>query len=133
MLTKIKNELIYLSTLRRILSSLKSINNDESAIITKKIAGYAASAKSTTVLNYCNIGPELIEFISDTTPIKQGKYSPGMHIPVRSYETLQNGYPDGFLLFAWNHKEEILEKESSFLQAGGEWITYVPKVDIIRR
>ena len=99
----------------------------------RKIVGYAATSKSTTVLNYCNIGPDLIEFISDTTPIKHGKFSPGMHIPVRSYETLQNGYPDGFLLFAWNHKEEILEKESSFLQSGGEWSTYVPKVDIIRK
>jgi methylation protein EvaC len=99
----------------------------------RRIVGYAATSKSTTVLNYCNIGPDLIEFISDTTPIKQGKFSPGMHIPVRSYETLCDGYPDGFLLFAWNHKAEIMEKESSFMEAGGEWITYVPQVDIIRK
>jgi methylation protein EvaC len=97
------------------------------------IVGYAATSKSTTVLNYCDIGPDLIEFISDTTPIKQGKFSPGMHIPIRSHEALQNGYPDGFLLFAWNHKAEIMEKESFFMEAGGEWITYVPQVDIIRK
>ena len=99
----------------------------------RRIVGYAATSKSTTVLNYCNIGPELIEYISDTTPIKQGKYSPGMHIPIRPYEALSDGYPDGFLLFAWNHKDEIMEKESSFLQSGGEWITYIPQVDIIRK
>ena len=99
----------------------------------RRIVGYAATSKSTTVLNYCGIGPDLIEFISDTTPIKQGKYSPGMHIPVLSYETLRNAYPDGLLLFAWNHKAEIMHKESSFMQAGGEWITYVPKIDIIRK
>ncbi len=99
----------------------------------RSIVGYAATSKSTTVLNYCNIGPELIEFISDTTPLKQGKYSPGMHIPIRPYETLRDGYPDGFLLFAWNHKGEIMEKESDFLQSGGEWITYVPQVEIIRK
>ena len=99
----------------------------------RRIVGYAATSKSTTVLNYCNIGPDLIEFISDTTPIKQGKFSPGVHIPVLSYETLRDGYPDGFLLFAWNHKAEIMEKESSFMEAGGEWITYVPQVDIIRK
>ena len=99
----------------------------------RRIVGYAATSKSTTVLNYCNIGTELIEYISDTTPIKHGKYSPGMHIPIRPYEALNDGYPDGFLLFAWNHKDEIMEKESSFLQSGGEWITYIPQVDIIRK
>lgn len=100
----------------------------------RRIVGYAATSKSTTVLNYCNIGPDLIEYISDTTPIKQGKYSPGMHIPVRSYETLLNeGYPDGLLLFAWNHKAEVMAKEASYLASGGEWITYVPQVDIIRK
>jgi len=99
----------------------------------RRVVGYAATSKSTTVLNYCNIGPDLIEYISDTTPIKQGKYSPGMHIPIHPYETLSDGYPDSFLLFAWNHKDEIMEKESSFLQSGGEWITYIPQVEIIRK
>ena len=52
----------------------------------KRVAGYAATSKSTTVTNYCCIPPDLIEYISDTTPIKQGKYSPGVHIPIRPYE-----------------------------------------------
>ena len=99
----------------------------------KRVVGYAATSKSTTVLNYCGIGPDLIEFISDTTPIKQGKYSPGVHIPVRPYEDLQKCYPDGLLLFAWNHKKEVMEKESNFLDQGGEWITYVPQVALIRK
>ena len=99
----------------------------------KRVVGYAATSKSTTVLNYCGIGPDLIEFISDTTPIKQGKYSPGVHIPVHSYDKLQSKYPDGLLLFAWNHKEEIMAKESSFLESGGKWITYVPHVALIRK
>jgi hypothetical protein len=51
----------------------------------RRVVGYGATSKSTTSLNYCNIGPDLIEFISDTTPIKLGKYSPGMHIPVKSH------------------------------------------------
>ena len=99
----------------------------------RRTVGYAATSKSTTVLNYCKIGPSLVEYISDTTPIKQGKFSPGMHIPVRSYEVLRNGYPDCFLLFAWNHKAEVMEKEASFIESGGEWITYIPQVDIIRK
>ncbi len=99
----------------------------------RRVVGYAATSKSTTVLNYCSIGPDLIDFISDTTPIKQGKYSPGAHIPILSYEELRKGYPDSLLLFAWNHKTEIMEKEFSFLEKGGEWIVYVPDVALIRK
>lgn len=98
----------------------------------KRIVGYAATSKSTTVTNYCNITPELVEFISDTTPIKQGKYSPGMHIPVRPYEEFKNRYPDYALLFGWNHSEEIMAKEQDFKAAGGKWIVYVPKVQVLK-
>jgi methylation protein EvaC len=91
----------------------------------RRVVGYAATSKSTTILNYCGIGPELIEFISDTTPIKQGKYSPGMHIPVRPYEDFKADYPDTALLFAWNHKEEIIKKEQEFMKKGGKWITHI--------
>ena len=97
----------------------------------KRVVGYAATSKSTTVLNYCDIGPDLIEFISDTTPIKQGKYSPGTHIPVRSHDEFKNNYPDKALLFAWNHKSEIMEKEMLYSSGGGQWIVYVPQVNII--
>jgi methylation protein EvaC len=99
----------------------------------RRVVGYAATSKSTTVLNYCGIGPDLINFISDTTPIKQGKYSPGVHIPVLPYEELKNGYPDTLLLFAWNHKTEIMENEAPFIEKGGEWIIYVPDVTLIRK
>jgi methylation protein EvaC len=97
----------------------------------KRVAGYGATSKSTTVVNYCGIGPDLVEFISDTTPIKHGKLSPGAHIPVRPYQDFVDNYPDYALLFAWNHAAEIREKESNFIAAGGRWIVYVPKVDII--
>ena len=97
----------------------------------KRVVGYGATSKSTTVTNYCGITPELIEFISDTTPIKQGKLSPGAHIPVRPYQEFVDDYPDYALLFAWNHGEEIIEKESAFQQAGGKWIVYVPEVKVL--
>lgn len=96
----------------------------------KRVVGYAATSKSTTVLNYCGITPDLIEFISDTTPEKQGKFTPGTHIPVLPYDNFKSNYPSHALLFAWNHTEEILAKEQSFEQAGGRWITYVPKVRV---
>jgi len=97
----------------------------------KKVVGYGATSKSTTVLNYCGIGPDDIEFISDTTPIKQGKFTPGSHIPVRSPEAFYRKFPDYAVLFAWNHAAEIREKETAFLAAGGRWIVYVPEVGII--
>ena len=96
----------------------------------KRIVGYGATSKSTTVINYCGLTPEDIEFISDTTPIKQGKFSPGAHIPVLAPEHFRASYPDIALLFAWNHAREIRDKERAFVDAGGKWLTYVPRVEI---
>lgn len=110
-----------------LLSLLKDIKKQN-----KRIVGYAATSKSTTILNYCGIGPDLIEFISDTTPIKQGKYSPGTHIPIRPYEEFLAQYPDYTLLFAYNHAKEIMEKEQNFVKSGGRWIVYVPEVKILK-
>jgi methylation protein EvaC len=97
----------------------------------KKVIGYAATSKSTTILNLCKIDSGLIEYITDTTPIKQGKFSPGMHIPIVPYERFKNPYPDYAFLFAWNHEKEIMEKETEYTQKHGKWITYVPHVHII--
>lgn len=97
----------------------------------KRVVGYGATSKSTTILNYAGIGPELIEYISDTTPIKQGKYSPGMHIPVRPYEEFTADPPDYAVLFAWNHAAEIRSKERAFEAAGGRWIVHVPQVQVL--
>lgn len=97
----------------------------------RRVAGYAATSKSTTVINYCGITPDLVECISDTTPIKYGKFSPGMHIPVKPYEAFKAKYPDYALLFGWNHAGEIMAKEEAFKAAGGKWIVYVPKVAVV--
>jgi methylation protein EvaC len=97
----------------------------------KRVVGYGATSKSTTIINYCGITPELVEFISDTTPIKQGKYSPGAHIPVRPYKEFVRDYPDYALLFAWNHAQEIMDKEEAFRAANGQWIVYVPEVGVL--
>ncbi len=97
----------------------------------KRVVGYAATSKSTTVLNYCSIGPDLIEYICDTTPIKQGKYSPGMHIPIKSYEDFKKDSPDYVVLFAWNHAQEIFAKEQDFIRQGGKWIIFVPEAKVL--
>ena len=86
--------------------------------------------KSTTVTNYAQIGQDLVEFISDTTPAKQGKFTPGMHIPVKPYQDFKTNYPDYALLLAWNHGEEIIANEQEYLRQGGKFITFVPQVEI---
>lgn len=96
----------------------------------QKVAGYAATSKSTTILNYCGIGPDLIACIYDTTPIKQGKLSPGMHIPVESFDGFRQSYPDYAVLFGWNHAQEIFEKETDFVEQGKKWILFCPEVKV---
>ncbi len=91
----------------------------------KKICGYAATAKSTTVLNYCKIGNNLIDYICDTTKEKIGKFSPGAHIPIVSMSHFEQNIPDVAFLFAWNHKDEIFLKEKKFKENGGTWFSHV--------
>lgn len=88
----------------------------------KSICGYAATSKSTTILNYCDIGKNYIDYICDTTNEKIGKFSPGMHIPIVDMSHFYNNKTDSVYLFAWNHKEEILNKEKNFK---GEWFSHV--------
>ena len=112
---------------RRNLMNLLNRLRDEN----KVVVGYGATSKSTTVMNYCGITTEHLKFISDTTPTKIGKYSPGAHIPIEGYESFKQNYPQYALLFAWNHGEEIMEKEKDFLRSGGKFIIYVPEVKVI--
>jgi len=114
------------SSRSRLMQALDNMRRDG-----KRVVGYGATSKSTTVTNYCGITPDHVEFISDTTPIKQGKLSPGAHIPVKPYSEFVRDYPDYALLFAWNHAAEIREKEQTFIAAGGRWIVYVPDVSIV--
>ena len=97
----------------------------------KKVISYGASSKSTTIFNYCGIGPDLISYITDTTPEKQGKLSPGMHIPVMSPEQGFNETVDYAYLGAWNFIQEIKNKEKDFVNGGGKFISHVPLVKFV--
>ena len=90
----------------------------------KNIAGYAATSKSTTILNYCNINKNQIDFICDTTPEKIGKYTPGTHIPVVSMSHFNRNIPDSIFLFAWNHKKEIFKKEKNKINKH-KWFAHI--------
>jgi methylation protein EvaC len=97
----------------------------------KIIAGFGATSKSTTVLNYCGLTDKTISYITDSTPIKQNKFSPGSHIPIKSYKYFVKNLPDYALLFAWNHREEILKRNKFFENSGRKWILYVPKIKVL--
>lgn len=88
----------------------------------KSICGYAATSKSTTILNYCQIGCDQIDYICDTTSEKIGKFSPGMHIPIKDMDYFHKHQTDCIYLFAWNHKLEIMNKEKNFK---GHWFSHV--------
>lgn len=96
----------------------------------KTVAGYAATAKSSTVLNYCGIDRNLLPVIYDTTPEKQGQLTPGTGIPIEPFPQHIGDYPDIYLLFAWNHEEEIISRESAFRAQGGSWLKFVPNVTL---
>ena len=105
---------------RKIADSLKKFKEDG-----KKVCGYAATAKSSTILNYCNINSDIIDFICDTTKEKIGKFSPGAHILIVSLSHFHDNLPDIAYLFAWNHKNEVFSKEKEFLKKGGKWFSHV--------
>ncbi len=91
----------------------------------KKIVGYAASAKSSTVLNFCKINNKHIEFIADSTKEKVGKFTPGTHIPVVSINHFRKTKSDYTILCSWNHRREIFKKEKFYTKKGGKWISHV--------
>ncbi len=97
------------------------------------VVGYGAPGKTATVTNYCGIGPDLVPFVCDSTPTKQGRLVPGSRIPVRPPEAFAAARPDYAILFAWNHAEEIMAKEREFSERGGRWILYVPEVRVVSR
>ena len=112
---------------RELLSLLRRLRREG-----ERVVGYGATSKSTTIINYCGITADLIECIVDTTPAKQGKFSPGAHIPIRGHGEFAASRPDAAVLFAWNHRAEILDKERAFLARGGKWIVFVPSVCILQ-
>jgi len=87
-----------------------------------KIVGYGCPAKANTILNSIPHIAKFIEYMTDTTPEKQGKYTPGTHIPIKSPEEFYKNPPDYAILFPWNYGKEIIEKEKKFLDTGGKFI-----------
>lgn len=97
----------------------------------KKIAAYGAPAKGNTMLNYCGLGVEVLDYALEDLPAKQGLFTPGMHIPTVDSAYAHQHLPDYFLLLAWNYLKVILEKEKDFLELGGAFI--LPNGEIVTK
>ncbi len=96
----------------------------------KTICGYGAPAKGNTLLNYCGIGPEFIDFTVDLSPHKQGRYLPGSRIPVYGPEQIFKARPDYLVILPWNLKEEITSQMAGIREWGGKFVTLIPEVEI---
>lgn len=96
-----------------------------------RVAGYGAPAKGNTLLEFLEIGPDLLPYIVDRSPLKQGLYTPGTHIPVVAPEKLLADQPDYVLLLAWNFADEIVRQQAEYRRRGGRFIVPVPHVQIV--
>ena len=97
----------------------------------KKIVGISAPAKGNTLLNFCKIGPETLDYITEKNPMKIGKYTPGMHIPVHSDKKLLSDKPDYALVLAWNFSDEIMKNNELYKKNKGKFIIPLPCPKII--
>lgn len=116
---------------------VETLKTDLMALLTrlkaegKTIAAYGAAAKGATMIQYCDIGPELVDFVVDRNTHKQGKYMPGKHIPILAPEELVRRKPDYVLLLAWNFADEIMAQQEEYRAGGGQFIVPVPEPKIL--
>lgn len=96
----------------------------------KRVIGYGAAAKGNVMLNYCKIGTDLIEYIVDSVPYKQGRFTPGTHVQIFPEMKLEKDFPDYILLLAWNFADEIMRKQEAYRQKGGQFIITIPNVRV---
>ena len=97
----------------------------------KHIAGYGAPGKGNTLLNYCGIRTDLLDFTVDRNPYKQGQFLPGTHIPIRPPEALEQDRPDDILILPWNLKEEIADQLSYTRDWGARFVVPIPRVEVL--
>ena len=97
----------------------------------KRVAGYGAPGKGNTLLNYCGVGTDFIDFTVDRSPYKQGKFLPGTHIPIFAPDKLREVRPDYVLILPWNVKDEIVQQMSDVRSWGGQFVVPIPEVRVL--
>ncbi|WP_035829840.1 class I SAM-dependent methyltransferase [Kaistia adipata] len=114
------------ATKRALLSLLIALKDQRSSL-----CGYGAPGKGNTLLNYCGIGRDFLDFTVDRNPRKHGRYTPGMHIPILPPEALDQARPDYVLILPWNLKDEIMEQMGHIADWGGRFIVPIPRPQIV--
>ncbi len=109
-----------------LLAFLEQAKNDG-----KKVVAYGAPAKGNTLLNYCDIDPNLLAYTADRSPHKQGFYLPGSHLPIKSPEQLLADKPDYVVILAWNVKDEIMAQLADIREWGGKFVVPIPELEIL--
>ena len=97
----------------------------------KSIVGYGAAAKGNTLLNYCGIRKDFIDYTVDRSPHKQGHFLPGTHIPIHNPDRIKDTKPDYLIILPWNIKDEIMEQMAHIRDWGGQFVTLIPEVEIL--
>jgi SAM-dependent methyltransferase len=113
-------------TKRKLLEFLVTAKRDG-----KRVAAYGAPAKGNTLLNYCGVRQDLIDFTVDRSPAKQNRFLPGTHIPVYAPEKISDAKPDYVLILPWNIKEEIMDKMHHIRDWGGKFVVPIPVVEVL--
>jgi len=125
-----------LDTYRQFAETVKDVKSDLLAFLIearrsgKRVAGYGAPAKGNTLLNYCGIGPEFVEYTVDRSPHKQNTYLPGTRIPVYSPTHLLEDKPGYVLILPWNLREEISTQMASIRNWGGQFVVPIPRIEV---
>jgi SAM-dependent methyltransferase len=96
----------------------------------KKIVGYGAPAKASTLLNYCGVRTDFIDYTVDRNPHKQGKFIPGVHIPIKHPDKIKEDRPDYVIIFPWNIKDEIMEQLKYIREWGGKFVVPIPELKV---
>ncbi len=126
-----------LATFRKFDEDIRALGQELSRLLHgykkegRRIGGFGAPAKATTLMHHFGIGPEVIEFIVDDSPLKQGLYSPGLHVPVVPSSAIAERKPDFLVILAWNFADSIIAKNQAFSQRGGRFVVPVPQVRVI--
>lgn len=97
----------------------------------KRVVGYGAPAKGNTLLNYCGVGRDFIDYTVDRNPYKQGHFLPGSHIPIEEPDKIRKTKPDYVLILPWNIKDEIMDQMAFIRQWDGKFVIPIPKIQVI--
>jgi len=97
----------------------------------KTVVGYGAPGKGNTLLNYCGVRTDFIDFTVDRSAYKQGKFLPGTHIPIHPPERIREARPDYVLILPWNFKDEIVQQMAYIREWGGKFVVPIPEVRVL--